>query len=105
MVRLAPVFAANQPKQHTVRSLARKGYAVAGAEAFIDKETDTVRLFVNEGFSAGDGVPLAGQGSNRVLLWLVSGENGGQANHALALVPIALSIIEAQQPPLRVDVA
>jgi hypothetical protein len=44
MVRLAPVFAANQPKQHTVRSLARKGYAVAGAEAFIDNETFGVRL-------------------------------------------------------------
>jgi hypothetical protein len=44
MVQLAPVFAANQPKQHTVRSLARKGYAVAGAEAFIDKETYGVRL-------------------------------------------------------------
>src|SRR5262245_23117063 len=44
MVRLAPVFAADQPKQNTVRSLARKGYAVAGAEAFIDKETYGVRL-------------------------------------------------------------
>ena len=44
MVRLAPVFAANQPKQHTARSLARKGYAVAGAEAFIDKETYGIRL-------------------------------------------------------------
>jgi hypothetical protein len=42
--RAAPVFAANQPKQKTVRSLARKGYAVAGAEAFIDKETYGVRL-------------------------------------------------------------
>jgi hypothetical protein len=44
MVRLAPVFAANQPKQHTARSLARKGYAVAGAEAFIGGETYGVRL-------------------------------------------------------------
>jgi len=32
MVRLAPVFAVDQPKQNTARSLARKGYAVAGAE-------------------------------------------------------------------------
>jgi hypothetical protein len=44
MIRLAPVFAADQPKQNTVRSLARKGYAVAGAEAFIDGETYGVRL-------------------------------------------------------------
>jgi len=44
MVRLAPVFAADQPKQNTARSLARKGYAVAGAEAFIDNETYGVRL-------------------------------------------------------------
>lgn len=45
IIRLAPVFAANQPKQHnTVRSLARKGYAVAGAEAFIDGETHGIRL-------------------------------------------------------------
>src|SRR5262245_38621831 len=69
------------------------------------KETDTVRLFVNEGFSAGDGVTLAGQGPNLVLLWLVSGENWSQANHTLALVPIAVRIIEAEQPTLRVDVA
>ncbi len=44
MVRLAPVYAADQPKQNTARSLARTGYAVAGAEAFIDKETYGVRL-------------------------------------------------------------
>ena len=44
MVRLVPVYAANQPKQNTARSVARKGYAVAGAEANIDKETYGVRL-------------------------------------------------------------
>ena len=44
MVRLAPVFATNQPKQHTARSVARAGYAVAGAEAFIANETFGVRL-------------------------------------------------------------
>lgn len=44
IMRLAPVFAVSQPKQHTARSVARKGYAVAGAEAFIDGETHGVRL-------------------------------------------------------------
>ena len=44
IMKLAPVFAANQPKQHTARSLAKSGYAVAGAEAFIDNETHGVRL-------------------------------------------------------------
>jgi hypothetical protein len=42
--RLAPVYAADQPKQHSGRSLARKGYAVAGAEVNIDKFVCGIRL-------------------------------------------------------------
>jgi hypothetical protein len=44
IMKLAPVFAANQPKQHAARAVARSGYAVAGAEAFIDNETHGFRL-------------------------------------------------------------
>ena len=36
--RLAPVYAADQPKQHAARSIARKGYVVAGAEVNMDKD-------------------------------------------------------------------
>jgi hypothetical protein len=36
--RLAPVYAADQPKQHAARSIARDGYAVAGAEVNMDKD-------------------------------------------------------------------
>jgi RNA polymerase sigma factor (sigma-70 family) len=42
--RLAPVFSADQPKQHTARSMARKGYAVAGAEVNVDKYVCGIRL-------------------------------------------------------------
>jgi len=36
--RLTPVFSADQPKSHTARSIARKGYAVAGAEVNADRD-------------------------------------------------------------------
>jgi RNA polymerase sigma factor (sigma-70 family) len=42
--RLAPVFSVDQPKQHTGRSIARKGYAVAGAEVNVDKYVCGIRL-------------------------------------------------------------
>ena len=42
--RLAPVYSANQPKQHAARSIAKKGYAVAGAEVNIDKYVCGIRL-------------------------------------------------------------
>jgi hypothetical protein len=42
--RLVPVYAADQPKQHSGRSIARKGYAVAGAEVNIDKFVCGIRL-------------------------------------------------------------
>lgn len=42
--RLAPVYSADQPKQHSGRSLARKGYAVAGAEVNNDKYVCGIRL-------------------------------------------------------------
>jgi RNA polymerase sigma factor (sigma-70 family) len=42
--RLAPVFSADQPKQHVARSIARKGYAVAGAEVNVDKYVCGIRL-------------------------------------------------------------
>jgi len=42
--RLAPVYAADQPKQHHARSIARKGYAVAGAEVNMDKYVCGIRL-------------------------------------------------------------
>jgi RNA polymerase sigma factor (sigma-70 family) len=42
--RLAPVFSADQPKQHAARSIARKGYAVAGAEVNVDKVVCGIRL-------------------------------------------------------------
>jgi hypothetical protein len=42
--RLAPVYAADQPKQHADRSIARKGYAVAGAEVNMDKYVCGIRL-------------------------------------------------------------
>jgi hypothetical protein len=45
--RLAPVYSADQPKQHAARSMARKGYAVAGAEVNIDKYVCGIRLLFN----------------------------------------------------------
>jgi hypothetical protein len=42
--RLAPVYSANQPKQHAARSIAKKGYAVAGAEVNADKYVCGIRL-------------------------------------------------------------
>jgi RNA polymerase sigma factor (sigma-70 family) len=42
--RLAPVFSVDQPKQHAARSIARKGYAVAGAEVNVDKYVCGIRL-------------------------------------------------------------
>jgi hypothetical protein len=42
--RLAPVYRADQPKQHAGRSIARKGYAVAGAEVNADKYVFGIRL-------------------------------------------------------------
>jgi hypothetical protein len=42
--RLTPVYAADQPKQHAARSIARKGYAVAGAEVNMDKYVCGIRL-------------------------------------------------------------
>lgn len=41
---LTPVFSADQPKQHTARSIAKKGYAVAGAEVNMDKYVCGIRL-------------------------------------------------------------
>lgn len=41
---LTPVFSADQPKQHTARSIARKGYAVAGAEVNAGKYVNGIRL-------------------------------------------------------------
>jgi hypothetical protein len=42
--RLAPVYSADQPKQHAARSMARKGYAVAGAEVNAGKYVFGIRL-------------------------------------------------------------
>jgi hypothetical protein len=42
--RLTPVFSADQPKSHSARSIARKGYAVAGAEVNMDKYVCGIRL-------------------------------------------------------------
>jgi RNA polymerase sigma factor (sigma-70 family) len=42
--RLAPVFSADQPKQYVARSIARRGYAVAGAEVNVDKYVCGIRL-------------------------------------------------------------
>jgi hypothetical protein len=42
--RLTPVYAADQPKQHAARSIAKKGYAVAGAEVNMDKYVCGIRL-------------------------------------------------------------
>jgi hypothetical protein len=42
--RLAPVYSAGQPKQHAARSIAKKGYAVAGAEVNVDKYVCGIRL-------------------------------------------------------------
>jgi hypothetical protein len=41
---LTPVYSATQPKSHTARSVARKGYAVAGAEVHADKYVNGIRL-------------------------------------------------------------
>ena len=42
--RLAPVFSADQPKQHRERSIAKKGYAVCGADLNVDKFVNGIRL-------------------------------------------------------------
>ncbi len=42
--RLTPVYSLDQPKQHSARSVARKGYAVAGAELNMDKYVCGIRL-------------------------------------------------------------
>ena len=42
--RLAPVYSADQPKQHHDRAIARNGYAVAGAETNSDKSLIGIRL-------------------------------------------------------------
>jgi hypothetical protein len=42
--QLTPVYSADQPKAHTARSVARKGYAVAGAEVNADKYVNGIRL-------------------------------------------------------------
>jgi hypothetical protein len=42
--RLTPVFSLDQPKSHSARSVARKGYAVAGAELNVDKYVCGIRL-------------------------------------------------------------
>jgi hypothetical protein len=42
--RLTPVYSANQPKSHMARSIARKGYAVAGADVNLDKYVCGIRL-------------------------------------------------------------
>jgi hypothetical protein len=42
--RLTPVFHLDQPKSHSARSVARKGYAVAGAEVNTDKYVYGIRL-------------------------------------------------------------
>ena len=42
--RLAPVYSLDQPKQHAARLVARKGYAVAGAEVNNDKYVCGIRL-------------------------------------------------------------
>ena len=42
--RLTPVYSADQPKTHAVRAIARKGYAVSGAEVNADKYVIGIRL-------------------------------------------------------------
>jgi hypothetical protein len=42
--QLTPVYSADQPKQHAARSIAKKGYAVAGAEVNMDKYVCGIRL-------------------------------------------------------------
>lgn len=42
--QLTPVYSTDQPKQHTARSIAKKGYAVAGAEVNMDKYVCGIRL-------------------------------------------------------------
>ena len=42
--QLTPVYSADQPRLHTARSVARKGYAVAGAEVNVDKYVNGIRL-------------------------------------------------------------
>jgi hypothetical protein len=42
--QLTPVYSADQPRSHTARSIARKGFAVAGAEVNADKYVNGIRL-------------------------------------------------------------
>jgi hypothetical protein len=42
--QLTPIFSTDQPKQHSARSIAKKGFAVAGAEVHMDKYVCGIRL-------------------------------------------------------------
>ena len=42
--QLTPVYRADQPRSHTARSVAHKGYAVAGAKVNADKYVNGIRL-------------------------------------------------------------
>jgi hypothetical protein len=76
--RLTPVYSADQPKSNTARSMARKGYAVAGAEVNADKYVYGIRLLFRRVKSdgtldakdayAGDwiGVPSTGEATKLV---------------------------------------
>jgi hypothetical protein len=44
VAQLTPVYSADQPKAHAARSVARTGYAVAGAEVNADKYLNGIRL-------------------------------------------------------------
>jgi hypothetical protein len=78
VARLTPVYSIDQPKSHSVRSIARKGYAVAGAELNADKFVYGIRLlfrrvkpdgtFDTKDAYAGEwiGVPATGQATKLV---------------------------------------
>jgi hypothetical protein len=53
VAQLTPVYSADQPKMHTARSVARKGYAVAGAEVNADKYLNGIRLLFRRVMSDG----------------------------------------------------
>jgi hypothetical protein len=44
VARLTPIFTVDQPKQQTIRVIAKKGYAVAGAELNLNKYVCGIRL-------------------------------------------------------------
>jgi hypothetical protein len=78
VAQLTPVYSASQPKSHTARSVARKGYAVAGAEVNAGKYVYGIRLlfrrvkpdgtFDEKGAYAGDwiGTPPDGKATTLV---------------------------------------